>query len=144
MALQLQVKLLNSITFQEMVKFLAITPSMRDYKLKLVAHYLFLSSIATTTAHFSIFKSPCIVGRTVTKRFEAITCLNRVIFASKIIDCQTRVILSLWHRPRATLDFHLLFRLKITPSASTKLKNIKNFNFGILTFRRLFLNEIIQ
>ena len=91
MALQLQVTLLNSITFQEMVKFLALTPSMRDFKLKKAAHYLLLILFATTAAHFSIFKSPCIVGRTVTKRFEAITCLNRVIFASKIIDRQRRV-----------------------------------------------------
>ena len=90
MALQLQVTLLNSITFQEMVKFLTRTPSMRDLKLEKVAHYLFLILFATTAAHFSIFESPCIVGRTVTKRFEAITCLSRVIFSSKKIDRQSR------------------------------------------------------
>ena len=44
-ALQLQVTLLNSITFQEMVKLLARTPSMRDLKLKLKITYVKLLRI---------------------------------------------------------------------------------------------------
>ena len=88
---------------------------------------LFLILSSTCTTHFAILKCPWIVGMTVTKGFEAIACLKRVIFGSGKIQLRDGIALTEWNNP-----WLLLASSSHTdPTSTRQVQKNKKFEFPL-------------